>query len=93
MSNKIIRKIRSVFVQYAFCRFFLVLTGVKRVIIAVFLQKFLMCTLFDDLARTHNQNQISMTDCGQTVRNQEGSSALQQLFDGILDELFRQRID
>ena len=72
---------------------FVELRGIQPGIIAVQPHQFAMRSLFYYLTLFHDQNQIGVDDRREPVRDDEARPAFHQVFDGILDHLFRFRVD
>lgn len=53
---------------------------------AILLQQVFVAALFDNVALAHHQNQISVTDGGKAVGNDEAGATLHQAVHGFLDE-------
>ena len=69
------------------------LAGEQRVIKALDSQQFLVCSLFNNIAVFHNQNNVALLNRGQAVSDDKARSALHQLFERLLNPDFGERID
>ena len=72
---------------------FAVLQGVKLVVSALQVQQFLVVTLFHDLALGQQDNIVRMLNRGKAVGNDEHGTDIFHLFQGILDQDLRFRVD
>ena len=80
-------------IQEAGCFSVCKLALIKLCVKTVSFQKFRMISLFNDLAVPHNQNQIGLTDGGEAMCNNKGSSSLHHGVESFLDTDFCTGID
>ena len=62
------------------------LTGIQLIVFAFLCHQLLMIALFDDSAIGNIHDDITILDGGKPVRNDEGSTAFQQLVDALLHQ-------
>ena len=79
--------------QDAHGRFFFKLPAVQGVVISTQSEQFFMAALLHDSSVPDYQDQISLADGGQPVGDQEGGPVLQQVFNGVLNQLFGLGVD
>ena len=65
----------------------------KLVILALFLQQLLMGAALHDLAVIHDQDQVTIADGGQAMRDHKGGASAHDAVHTALDELFGTRVD
>ena len=70
--------------RYFFCELAIVEVGIK----SILAHEFLVITLLDNISIFHHENQIRITDSGQAMGNDKGSSAFHEFVHGFLNQLF-----
>ena len=77
------------FLRYFFCELAIIEISIE----AILAHEFLVVALLDNISIFHHENQIRISDSGQAMGNDKGSSALHEFVHGFLNQLFCSGID